>query len=150
MMRWFAPLVAALTCGCVTLTSEGAHVVVYRAPLDAPQALRSMPEGCRLLSSAPPESMTELDLEGQKEPFRARQNEAGARGGNALLVLTRMTMPRHDSDCPVASPITDCPPSFGAWYRVEVESYACPTDALDTLAKAQPRTNTTNIEPFHP
>jgi hypothetical protein len=80
-----------------------------------------------------PVGMPELDLEGQKDPFRAQRNEAGAAGANALLVLSEMTISRHDSECPGASPITDCPPSFGAWFRVVLESYACSPEAVQEL-----------------
>jgi len=78
--------------------------------------------------------MTELDMEGQKDPFRVQRNEAGAAGGNVLLVLSRMEISRHDSECPASSPITDCPPSFGAWFDVVIEAYSCTPDALRTLS----------------
>jgi hypothetical protein len=97
-----------------------------------------MPAGCRQLSADPPVPMTELDIEGQRDPFRVERNRAGAAGGNALLVLSTMTMPRRSSDCPASSPITDCPPSFGAWFRVVLESYSCTDDALQQLASAVP------------
>ena len=121
-----------LAMGLVTAPSA-THVSVFRAPLDAPAAQRRMPEGCRLLSKSKPVSMPELDLEGQKDPFRTQRNEAGAAGANALLVLSEMTISRHDSECPGASPITDCPPGFGAWFRVVVESYACSAEAVQEL-----------------
>ena len=135
---WF--LLAISACGCVTLTSDGAHVSVYRAPLDGPPSERSMPEGCRLVATKPSVSMTEIDMEGQKDPFRVERNEAGEAGANALLVLSRMTMSRRDPECPNASPITDCPPSVGAWFRVVIESYACTPDALRTLSTPPPKT----------
>jgi hypothetical protein len=100
------------------LTPEGARVSVYRAPLEGLPAQHSMPAGCRLLSTKPPVTMTELDMEGQKDPFRLERNETGATGGNALLVLSRMTTSRHDSERPGSSPITDCPRASGpgfAW-----------------------------------
>ncbi|PWT86005.1 MAG: hypothetical protein C5B57_01910 [Blastocatellia bacterium] len=149
LMRWLLPLVLCV-CGCIALTPKGMGVSVYRAPLDGLPAQRSMPAGCRLLFTKPPVSMPELDLEGQKDPFRVERNEAGAAGGNALLVLTRMTMARHNSECPTASPITDCPPSFGAWFRVVIESYACNADALDRLAHSSPSAQTTTRETLHP
>jgi hypothetical protein len=138
-MRWCSLLPAIFACGCVSLTPEGARVSVYRAPLDGRPAQRSMPEGCRLLASAPPVPMTELDIEGQKDPFRVERNQAGAAGANALLVLSQMTISRHDSECPGSSPITDCPPSFGAWFRVVIESYTCSADALRKLSTPPPR-----------
>jgi hypothetical protein len=136
VMRWCAALPAVLICGCVTLTPEGALVGVYRAPLRDPPAERNMPEGCHLLARRPPVSMTELDIEGQKDPFRPARNETAAAGGNALLVLSRMTISRRDRECPASSPITDCPPSIGAWFRVVIESYACTPDALHHLTAA--------------
>jgi hypothetical protein len=107
-MRWCTVLLCVVACGCVALTSEGARVSVYRAPLDGPPAKRTMPKGCRLLATKPPISMPELDLEGQKDPFRVERNEAGAAGANALLVLSQMTVGRRNMDCPGGSPITDC------------------------------------------
>jgi hypothetical protein len=127
-------LIAGAMAGCVTLTPDGAGVAVYRAALDSPPSKRSMPDGCRLLAAKPPVDMTELDMEGQRDPFRAQRNDAGAAGANALLVLSRITVSRRDSECPTASRITDCPPSLGAWYRVVFESYACTPDALTRLA----------------
>lgn len=135
MERRIAIAVAcALSAACVTLTPAGAHVSVYRAPLDAPPQDRRMPEGCTLVGASRPTAMPELDLYGQRDPFREERNAAGREGANALLVLSRMTISRHDADCPGSSPITDCPPDFGAWYRVVVERYACSADALRDLA----------------
>jgi hypothetical protein len=79
-------------------------------------------------------------MEGQKDPFRRERNAAGAAGANALLVLSRMTVSRHDSECPGSSPITDCPPGFGAWFRVVIESYVCTPDALRGLSARSPTT----------
>ena len=138
-MRWCAVLLGVFACGCVALTPEGARVSVYRAPLDGQPVQRTMPEGCRLLATKPPISMPELDLDGQKDPFRVERNDAGAAGANALLVLSRMTMGRRNMDCPGGSPITDCPGSVGAWFRVAVETYACTPDALHTLSTSPPR-----------
>ena len=134
----FRILVAAaslLTAGAagVTLTPAGAKVTVFRASLSAPPAGRAMPAGCTLVSTSRPAEINELDLEGQKQPFRAERNRAAAEGANALLVLTRMTISRHDDECPSTSPITDCPPSFGAWYRVVYENYTCTPEALQDL-----------------
>ena len=126
ILMWrYLLLVAACACGCVRLTPEGSRVAVFRAPLDGTPSQRAMPEGCRLIATKPTIEMPEIDLEGQRDPFRSERNEAGASGANALLVLSRMTISRHDFECPGSSPITDCPGSFGAWYRVRIESYAC-------------------------
>ena len=82
--------------------------------------------------------MPELDFDGQKDPFRVERNEAGAAGANALLVLSQMTLSRRDSECPTSSPITDCPPGFGAWFQVVIESYACTPDAIRELSARRP------------
>ncbi len=140
-MRVLPLLVAVFASGCVSLTPEGARVAVFQAPLDGTAAQRTMPAGCRIVSSRPPVTMPELDLKGQKDPFRAERNEAGAAGANVLLILSQMTLARRNGECPNASPITDCPGSFGAWYRVEVETYSCSDDALHALSPA-PRPST--------
>jgi hypothetical protein len=127
-----------LISGCTALTPEGARVAVYESPMDAPPAQRSMPEGCRRLAAGRKETTTELDLEGQNDPLRQYRNEAGAVGANALLVVKRRIVSRQDSECPTSSPITDCPPSFGAWFEVVIESYACSSEALDALSKLPP------------
>jgi hypothetical protein len=126
-------LSAILASASIPPAHAGSQVAVFNAPLNAPPAKRTMPAGCRLLSSTRPFSMPELDLYGQRDPFRSERNAAAAAGGNALLVLSTLTVSRHDSDCPGSSPITDCPPSFGAWYRVALETYACTSDALRAL-----------------
>src|ERR1700680_447017 len=100
MMRWCAVVICVFACGCVALTPEGARVSVYRAPLDGLPFQRTMPEGCRLLATKSPVPMPELDLEGQKDPFRMERNEAGAAGGNALLILSQMTIGRRGMECP--------------------------------------------------
>src|SRR5579862_5897414 len=127
-----------IACGCVALTPAGVPVVVYQAPLDAPPAMRRMPEGCELVATSSRVPMPELDLEGQKDPFRVARNAAGAAGANALLVLKRMVIGRRSSDCPAASPITDCPADFGAWFDVVVESYSCSDEALHQLSLLGP------------
>ena len=131
-------LLGAFVYGCATLTPVGAQVKVYQAPLDALPPQRSMPTGCRLVATRPHESMTELDMEGQKDPFPRERNEAAAAGANALLVLKRMVVGRRDPECPGASPITDCPPSLGAWFDVVVESYTCTPGALLELSMLPP------------
>jgi hypothetical protein len=136
-MRCWLLSFAVLAFSCVTLTPDGARVAVYQAPLGGESGHRGLPRGCRLRATLPPTTMTELELEGQKDPFRVERNRAAAEGANLLLVLTRMTLSRRDLECPSASPITDCPPSSGAWYRVVVECYACTADALRALPPVQ-------------
>ena len=123
------------------LTREAAHVAVYEAPMDAQAAQRSMPEGCRLVTTSARETTTELDLEGQKDPLRRYRNDAAAAGANALLMLKRRIVSRQDSECPASSSITDCPPSFGSWFQVVIESYACTPEALEALSKLPVRSD---------
>jgi hypothetical protein len=131
--------IAVLASGCVSLTPAGSRVAVFQAPLDGTAAQRTMPSGCSLVSSKPPVNMPELDLMGRKDPFRAERNEAGATGANALLVLSHMLIARRNGECPNASPITDCPGSFGAWYSVAIETYSCSDDALRALPSPSKR-----------
>ena len=107
---------------------------MFTAPLVGTAARPEMPEGCRKLTVAQPQAyMSELEIEGQKNPFRRQRTAAAEGGGNTLLVLKRQTSPRRTFECPSALPITDCAPDSGAWYEVNFESYACSTDALVTL-----------------
>jgi hypothetical protein len=131
--RFLLVALTALTPACASLTAAGSKVAVYQTPLDGTGAQRSMPEGCRLLATKPPVMMPEIDLLGQKDPFRSERNEAGAAGGNALLVLSTQTVGRRSFECPASSPISDCGGDFGGWYRVQIESYACSPDALGRL-----------------
>src|SRR5262245_32136029 len=118
-------LLAVFAYGCATLTPAGKRISVYQARVEAPPAERSMPEGCTLVTRKPAERMTEFDLDGQKDPFRKARNEAGAAGGDALLVLRRTIMGRRNPECPATMRITDCTGTLGAWFDVTVESYAC-------------------------
>jgi hypothetical protein len=140
-MRRSLLLMAALAGGCATLTPEGSGVLVYRAPLEAQAAPAPMPEGCRKLAETHPVNITELELESDKHPYLAQQNQAAAAGANVLLVRSRELIPRRTYDCPASSRITDCPFNSGAWYRVVFESYTCSADGLRSLPpiKAAPR-----------
>ncbi len=140
LMRPVCLLLAIAAGACATLTPEGAQVQVYQAPLDRSSPTHDVPGGCSLLSAKPQVSMTELEMQGQKHPFWAEQNEAASVGANVVLVRARQVISRHDPDCPGASPITDCPPGSGAWFDVVIERYACTQEALralGTLAAAQ-------------
>jgi hypothetical protein len=132
--RSCALLLLVLESGCATpLTPQGARVFVVRTPLNQSPPQQPMPAACALVAATPTLSRTEFELEGQHDPFREDRNRAGAAGANVLLVRSRVTVPRHDFDCPAASPITDCPASSGAWYDVVIESYTCPDDVAQAL-----------------
>jgi hypothetical protein len=126
-------LLVMLGCGCATRPPDLAGVRVYEASLDAVAAQRAMTSGCRLVKTTKKTSMTELDMTGQKDPLYVQRRDANRAGGNALLVLSRQVISRHDPECPGASPVTDCPPGSGAWFDVVFETYACTLDALDKL-----------------
>ena len=113
---------------------EPSAVAVFSAPLDGPPSGRAMPPDCRLIQSSRPTDMTELDMEGQRDPYRVQRAQAAAAGANALLVLSKVIQPRRDFDCPRGLRITDCPASSGARFQVVFESYACSVDALRTLS----------------
>jgi hypothetical protein len=55
-----------------------------------------------------------------------------------LLVLSKQVISRHDTECPGASPITDCPPSSGAWFDVVLETYSCSAESLDSITHTSP------------
>ena len=98
-----------------------------------------MPNGCRAIQTTPQRWMTELEMEGQRDPYKAERASAAAAGGNALLVLSKVIMPRRNFDCPTAVRITDCAGSSGAWLQVVFESYACTAGALKTLSAPPPK-----------
>ncbi len=123
-------LVTGVAGACVSLTPAGAKVAVYRIAQDGSRVEHAMPEGCRLIAESAPVSITELEIEGQKDPYRIQRNEAGAAGANLLLVKSRVLVGRRNMDCPGSSPITDCPPDSGAWFRLIFASYTCAPDAL--------------------
>jgi hypothetical protein len=109
-----------------------------------------MPSGCRFLSTTKAASLTELEMESQKDPYRAQRNDAGAAGANVLVVLKKLLISRHDFECPSSSPITDCPPSSGAWYDVVFQGYHCTPDALLELANSdRQQPNHALTEPTH-
>ncbi len=128
-------LAAAALVGCASAPPSPAasKVPVYAAPLDEPATSHRMPEGCDEISRQPAAPWTELAMTGVRDPYARQREETAAAGGNVLLVLSQMIVPRQCSSCPAASPITDCPPCTGAWYDVVFVSYACPARALGEL-----------------
>ena len=134
--RFLLPAIAAsslalLSCAPATRgTDASARVVVYRAPAGPGVG---MPSGCRLLGETSPLTMSEADL-GASGAFSRERASAAAAGANVLLSVEQMVSPRSDFDCAAAQPISDCPQTLGAWYRVVVRSYACDEIAQRTLA----------------
>jgi hypothetical protein len=131
-----APVLAVLAaCASTPLPPEAVQVAVYQAPLGAAPAASRMPVGCREVLRTPPEHRSELDIAGSKDPYRAQRVATAGAGGNVLLVLDHQITSRSDFDCPAASPITDCPPSMGAWFDVVFVSYACSAQSLGELPR---------------
>jgi len=128
-----ASTLAALgACAAAPLSPEAEAVVVYQGSLDA---ANPMPRGCREVLRTPPEQLSELDRTGSKDPYRTQRAATAKAGGNLLLVLDHQLTPRSNFDCPAASPITDCPPSLGAWYDVVFVSYGCSAQSLGELSR---------------
>ncbi len=125
-------LTISAACATAPLPPAAARVRVYQAPLDGPAA-NPMPGGCREVARQPVAAWTELRMTGTRDPYRTELDRTAAAGGNVLLVLSRITVPRQCYDCPAASPITDCPPCEGAWFDVVLVSYACPAASLAEL-----------------
>ena len=127
---------AALTaCAAAPLSPAAATVAVYQAALDGPPAANKMPSGCEEILRTPPQHRSELDRIGSADPYRRERAATAAAGGNVLLVLDRLIAPRTSFDCAAASPITECPPSVGAWFDVVFVSYACAAQSLSELPK---------------
>jgi hypothetical protein len=138
------PTVSALALVACVSTPQAAVIPktgVYEATLDTPPAARALPPGCELVHRSKRVSLTEMEMRGQKDPFRAQRAPAGA-GANVLLVLSKQVISRHDPECPGASPITDCPPSSGAWFDVVFEQYRCSSEALQQLSRSRPSSRT--------
>ena len=134
MRRPAAVVFVLLMSGCLALTPEGARVTVYKTPLDVSAASPVMPAGCRKISSLGEDRFSEMEIDGQADPFRRQRNTAGGTGGNILRVVTQQTSPRTSPECPKGVPIGDCPGYSGAWYKVVFENYECTPDALKLLS----------------
>jgi hypothetical protein len=93
----------------------------------------TMPAGCRLIGETAPQTMSEADLDASGA-FSRERVAAAASGANVLLRVEQLIAPRSDFDCAAAQPISDCPQTLGAWYRVTLRSYDCDDAARTTLA----------------
>jgi hypothetical protein len=119
-----------LSCAA-SLSTAAKGVTVIRRSEGYGASAAPLPSGCRLVGAHAAVDRTELEL-ATTDHSRERERAAAA-GANLLIARAEMTIPRRDYDCPAASPITDCPPSEGAWFRVVYEDYACSPEALDEL-----------------
>ncbi|MGE5278451.1 MAG: hypothetical protein ACM3SU_15765 [Acidobacteriota bacterium] len=134
MKRALLPLLAALlSAGCTTaLTREGARVKVYATDPSVPDAARSLPEGCRLLETTAPFDQQESERAGE-DPYRRQRNEAGAKGGNVLLVDSKPIVLRPNTDCSPRDKSPACLEASQSWYRVSFGYYACSPEAIGLL-----------------
>jgi hypothetical protein len=109
-------------------------VAVYRTPAGSGS---QMPAGGRLLGETAPLTMSEADLDAAGAFSRERAS-AAASGVNVLLRVEQMIAPRNDFDCAAAQPISDCPATLGAWYRVVLRSYSCDAASRALLPPVAP------------
>ncbi|MGH9317638.1 MAG: hypothetical protein ACRD1P_11110 [Thermoanaerobaculia bacterium] len=139
-MKTRQSMVLALLCaGCATtLTKEAAQVAVYEADASAPEESRRLPEGCRLLETTKPVDQMESERYASSDPYRLERNEAAARGGNVLLVLSDRIVNRPNLDCSASDRSPDCLRGGQTWYQVSFASYECSAEALQTLASLSP------------
>jgi hypothetical protein len=96
-----------------------------------------LPAGCRLVAAHASVQQTEREL--AISEFGSERRRAAAAGANVVFARQEMIVPRQNFDCPAKSPITDCPPSEGAWFRVVYQDYDCSPDAVAELSRAPAR-----------
>ena len=129
-----ALLVGLGLSGCVSLTPGGANVKVYETDHPASDASAHLPQGCRLLASEGP-----IDQQAPErlvyDPYRVQRNATAAKGGNVLLLRSRVLRNLPKTDCPPNDRSYDCQSTLQTWYRVDFESYACDEPALQALAR---------------
>lgn len=138
MAKAAAVLLAVMGCACASRRGvSGPPVAVYEANAKAPVADRPMPEGCRLLERSGPVDQMESERT-MEDPYRSERRKAAKTGGNVLLVLSERLVTRPNLDCPSGDTSADCLRGAQSWYRVSFEKYACPEEALRTLAALSP------------
>ena len=115
--------------------AQGVRVFHRREGYGAPTG--PLPAGCRQIASHPSVEQTELEL--AVSEYDKERTRAAAAGGNVVIAKEEVLVPRRNLDCPVALPITDCPPAEGAWFRVVYEDYACSAEAVDELSRPPAR-----------
>jgi hypothetical protein len=131
-----APVVPLLSCASAP-SAAAQGVSVFKKESGYGAKASPLPAGCRMLAAHPGVDQTELDL--ATTEFRLERERAAAAGANVLIAQEEMIVPRRNYDCPEASPITDCPPSEGAWFRVIYEDYDCSPEALGELRQKPAR-----------
>src|ERR1700730_13471717 len=117
---------------CASLSPNGARVKVYEANLAAPESARTLPSGCKILSTTAPENQMESERH-ISDPYRTQRNDTAAQGGNVLLVLSDRFLNLVRTDCSTSETSPDC--QSQSWYRVRFASCACDAAAEQTLAE---------------
>ena len=142
--RYVGVLAAVGVTACASLSPNGARVKVYEANFAAPESARTLPAGCRILSTTAPESQMESERH-ISDPYRTQRNDTAAQGGNVLLVLSDRFRSFAKTDCATSENSPDC--QSQNWYKVRFASYACDAAAEQTLAaKAAEAADSTSSE----
>ena len=128
---------AALHCASAPGSPAAQAVRVLHVDEGGGAIAAPLPDGCRLIAAHPSVQRTEREL--ALSEFESERGRAAAAGANVVLARQEMIVPRQNVDCPVKAPITDCPPSEGAWFRVVYQDYACSADAVAELSRAPAR-----------
>lgn len=129
--RLLAAVLPLSGCASGARSGELSKIAVYQAP-PGPGGGPAMPAGCRLVREGAAQSLSEVDLVAP-ETFRADRARAVQEGANVLLLVETLVAPRSDFDCAATQPISDCPHTLGAWYRVVPRTYACDAEARKAL-----------------
>jgi hypothetical protein len=131
---------AVALSGCVSLTAGGAAVKVYETDRPASDSAARLPTGCKLISSDSPidQQASERLVE---DPYRIQRNATAEKGGNVLLLRSRVSQSLPKTDCPTGDRSVDCQERLGTWYRVQFESYRCDEPALAALAASGAETS---------
>jgi len=128
-----ALLAATSRCASAPVSPAAQNVRVFHVGEGYGARVVPLPAGCKLLTAHPSVQQTERDL--AISEFKSERERAAAAGGNVVFAREEMIVPRQGYDCPARSPITDCPPSEGAWFRVVYEDYTCSADAMTELSR---------------
>lgn len=132
-----ALLITGIGCASAPASPAAQAVRVFHVQEGYGAISVPVPGGCRLVAAHPSVQQTEREL--AISEFKPERERAAAANANVVFARQEMIVPRQNYDCPVKAPITDCPPSEGAWFRVVYEDYACSPEAVAELSRAPAR-----------
>ncbi len=135
-LRTILLIVASAHCAAASRT-RAPSVDVYEAESSAAPALRRLPEGCRLLGTSGPMDQMESER-AMDDPYKKERLDVADKGGNVLLVLSRRTVTRPNTDCPSGDTSADCLRRTQGWYRLSFEQYACDAESVAALKALPP------------